>query len=585
MLKEEYSKMLDKHADTNLGVPEEPYYGKLVTRVRVYTKTSTSFSLMVEVKTESSGEHKYYEVIMDYLKAELIILLDEKVVEPSAQLLGILFMSPNIDDLISVESNKGLFSHLGHSLGNMYGENVKHPIGRGIYRYLTEYPIAEPLWHATKLTYSAQRLVTAQLIADYVGSTSIAKILGLSRKQWSKQDDIAKGHLVDLILSRSTKEWAVSYTSRISSGGSRLLSVQEVIAYDKDNQDLDRLSEGVRTYKLPRWRSHGRYKDDIESRIWFSRNRKRILEGYLLDPEEFKGIDYSEGLVLVNHTTQPVIAHSENVALWFIYALNQCASTNLKGLRDSAIELIDSDIERRANRKQLDDILIPLSEKYHYELDEGLYLGIEDALTRYPLDRHVREGRPKELISYLYLAYHQQALNCRTTAYELCDYWNMTEGIKAKKYPNSLRLSHDLAQRNYKIIENKALKEKLQKQYDETYKLFHWKGREQLNGWEIVVPKEARDFAQEGAQMNNCVASYANRVANGGTLILFLRVLKKGVMKSSVTIELSTKTKGEDYTIVQCLGNSNRRLTPQQEEVVSAWIHSRKREGVTIARR
>ena len=58
--------MLDKHADTNLGVPEEPYYGKLVTRVRVYTKTSTSFSLMVEVKTESSGEHKYYEVIMDY---------------------------------------------------------------------------------------------------------------------------------------------------------------------------------------------------------------------------------------------------------------------------------------------------------------------------------------------------------------------------------------------------------------------------------------------------------------------------------------------------------------------------------------
>ena len=517
---------------------------------------------------------------MDYLKAELIILLNEKVVEPSAQLLGILFMSPNIDDLISVESNKGLFSHLGWSLGNMYGENVKYPVGRGIYRYITEYPIAEPLWHATKAKYSAQRLVSAQLIADYVGSTSIAKILGLSRKQWARQDETAKKGLVALIVNRYSKAWAVSYTPRYPDRFTYAPPAQSALAEPERT-----LVEGTTTYHLAKWISHGTYKDDVSARIWFYRNRKVIIKGYALDADSFKGRSYEDGVVLMDFEDNPVITFKESNALWFIWALNHLAEENITELREEAQAYVANDIERRANSKQLEDILIPLAGKYHYDLDRDMFTRIEEAFTNYPFLNYFPEGRPKEVIAYLFLAHHQQAMDPRYIARNLVDYWRMTEGLKVKKFPNSLKLAHDIAQRNYKVIESAELKRSLSEQYEEVSELFAWRGRGEIREWEIVIPKEARDFAEEGAQMNNCVGSYANRVAKKQTIIVFLRVEKNGVMKSSVTIELTALEESNSYKIIQCLRNSNLRPTPQQENVISAWIRSRARDGINITRR
>lgn len=45
----------------------------------------------------------------------------------------------------------------------------------------------------------------------------------------------------------------------------------------------------------------------------------------------------------------------------------------------------------------------------------------------------------------------------------------------------------------------------------------------EYNGFTIVVPQSAQDIVMEGIQMHHCVSSYVDRVADGDTLIVFVR--------------------------------------------------------------
>lgn len=79
----------------------------------------------------------------------------------------------------------------------------------------------------------------------------------------------------------------------------------------------------------------------------------------------------------------------------------------------------------------------------------------------------------------------------------------------------------------------------------------------------IVVPESPQDLTQEGEAMHNCVGSYINRVANGTSIVLFLRETKHPD-RSFCTVELEPKT----YEIVQCRSYGN--ACPDKS--VSDWM-------------
>ena len=81
----------------------------------------------------------------------------------------------------------------------------------------------------------------------------------------------------------------------------------------------------------------------------------------------------------------------------------------------------------------------------------------------------------------------------------------------------------------------------------------------------IIAPKTPKDMIDEGQMQSNCVASYIDRVANGYTMIFFMR-LRKDPERSLVTIEV------RDGHLVQVKARFNKAPTTEQHEAVDTWF-------------
>ena len=81
----------------------------------------------------------------------------------------------------------------------------------------------------------------------------------------------------------------------------------------------------------------------------------------------------------------------------------------------------------------------------------------------------------------------------------------------------------------------------------------------------IIAPKTPKDMIDEGQMQSNCVASYIDRVANGYTMIFFMR-LRKDPERSLVTIEV------RDGRLVQVKARFNKAPTAEQHEAVDTWF-------------
>jgi hypothetical protein len=84
-----------------------------------------------------------------------------------------------------------------------------------------------------------------------------------------------------------------------------------------------------------------------------------------------------------------------------------------------------------------------------------------------------------------------------------------------------------------------------------------WIDREE-NGYFIMVPKTAKDFADEGAAQHNCVyrLAYYNKVVSRTSVIVFLRREKN---TPYVTIEYDYNT----FRVLQALGKFNKKIDPE----------------------
>lgn len=84
----------------------------------------------------------------------------------------------------------------------------------------------------------------------------------------------------------------------------------------------------------------------------------------------------------------------------------------------------------------------------------------------------------------------------------------------------------------YEIWKNKTLNDRIAKKYNEKW-LFEYED------CFVVIPKSVEDFKNEGDNNSNCVAGYAERHADGQTIVVFIRK-KSNPEKSYITCQLDS---------------------------------------------
>lgn len=123
------------------------------------------------------------------------------------------------------------------------------------------------------------------------------------------------------------------------------------------------------------------------------------------------------------------------------------------------------------------------------------------------------------------------------------------------KTPHDFKYCHDLccARREELVKKRCAMRKartakifkKISKKYSE---IFSYKDKK----YTILVPLTKEDLKTEGKQNDNCVGGYCDRIAEGNSIVLFLRE-SKNISNSYCTVELKPKT----LKIIQCRTRGN----------------------------
>lgn len=156
-------------------------------------------------------------------------------------------------------------------------------------------------------------------------------------------------------------------------------------------------------------------------------------------------------------------------------------------------------------------------EFFNYLIENDL---LEDYFLSYVKDLNQLGFTNQEIYNYLQRADLYQAIHPKETLVLWRDYIRMAKegNFPYDKFPNSLKKSHDLMAREYKFVENEIMNGKFQ---EAMKKVLHFE--EKGEKYSIITPKSTSDIVREGKVLRHCVASYIRKVANGETVILFVR--------------------------------------------------------------
>ena len=147
----------------------------------------------------------------------------------------------------------------------------------------------------------------------------------------------------------------------------------------------------------------------------------------------------------------------------------------------------------------------------------------------------------------------------------LKDYINMCEqmNVPYEKYPKSLKLAHDLANKNLEIKVSNEQQEIFKEVINKNdYKNLEYKG----TYYSVVSPKTTDDIVNEGRYLHHCVGSYVNTVIKGATKILFFRN-NDNIDKPLITLEV------RDGVLRQYKGRQNRRPTDTEMDEIMRWAN------------
>lgn len=138
------------------------------------------------------------------------------------------------------------------------------------------------------------------------------------------------------------------------------------------------------------------------------------------------------------------------------------------------------------------------------------------------------------LISYLDRLDIYQAIGTNDAIDILTDYLSMCKQCNAEPRldSNSLKREHDVMMRNFWSMRQDVDNAKFDIAVDKLKRFEHEDGN-----YMIIAPKSAQDIINEGVEQRNCVGSYVRSVANGSSIVLFMRD-KRNPDRSLVTIDV-----------------------------------------------
>lgn len=174
------------------------------------------------------------------------------------------------------------------------------------------------------------------------------------------------------------------------------------------------------------------------------------------------------------------------------------------------------------------------------------------------------------LIKYMFVDWRNQGMRIIDyTHYSIYrDYLSMEEKLYGKvkdKYPKNLKTEHDRTMCKY----NDWMKYKNDLGIIASREKFGYLEYKD-DTYAILIPESASDIVDEGLKQGHCVASYVERVAEGRTLIVFMRYLNS-LDESLITIEVRNES------VCQVRGALNRVATETEKEFIKKWC---KRKGV-----
>lgn len=133
---------------------------------------------------------------------------------------------------------------------------------------------------------------------------------------------------------------------------------------------------------------------------------------------------------------------------------------------------------------------------------------------------------PRRTIEYLCYDWPEQGILSLNGGYngmlgEYADYLSMEYQMYDEvrdKYPHYLKTQHDISAMKYMLVQNEITERNFGK-CAEQYRNLVYKD----DTYTIAIPERPADLVEEGRRLCHCVASYAERVANGETMIVFCR--------------------------------------------------------------
>ncbi len=165
------------------------------------------------------------------------------------------------------------------------------------------------------------------------------------------------------------------------------------------------------------------------------------------------------------------------------------------------------------------------------EKDGGITTDLFNFLNRYRESYHqwilehmktlVDNGyKVKEILDYLQRADMYQAVEQHDALVLLSDYVHMAKKAELpfEKFPKSLKKSHDLMRRAYNLVKNEICDRGIRESSIKNKHLAY-----EDKDFAIILPECLADLKKEGDELHHCVASYAERVANGECIIALLR--------------------------------------------------------------
>lgn len=171
----------------------------------------------------------------------------------------------------------------------------------------------------------------------------------------------------------------------------------------------------------------------------------------------------------------------------------------------------------------------------------------------------------KELLEYCKpLDLYKYKLNPKN-AYEYLDYLKFAKelgfDIKNKKYlyPKNMLKKHDEYMNQIEINKNNQIEKKIKSKYKKLLK-----NRYEDKKYIIVPAQSIQSLIDESSQQNNCVKTYAERIAENKCDIYFMRLLSNP-NKSLVTIEV------RNNKIVQKRTKNNSTTTKEQDKFLNKW--------------